>query len=525
MSSLPHALPLVTLTTSPAPLPRLRPTPHVANPPWDRNSPDWQRLDAKLPADHLARQIDQAVEQLDLTALFDAYAGTGSLAHRPDLLLKVVLFEIHRGHLSPAQWHQDLLENEPCQWLAFGIRPSRSRLYAFRDRLGPLLDDWHNQLVGQAVATQRTPATRASVDGSTVAANGSRHRLLGEEGLCARQQALAEATQADAQGAAAAIPGWMADTPAGRLAQQQRYATARQHLEARQRQNRQRPASKRLAPHNVRVSPGDPEAALGLDKFKVYRPLYNVQLMPDLDSPLILAYGVFAQATDAGTLPTMLERLKAAVGRSPKELLADAGYATALDLAACARVGVTLYAPYQENDFRATRAKKPQKQLPKSAFEWRAAENAYVCPEGHRLEYLCVEYERRTGGERLGMSAYRCDPKHCSVCPRQRECTRSPARGRMVKRSEHEHLVEALRERMQSAAAKALYKRRCETVELGFADQKEHRGLRRFRGRGLARARIEAGLVVLAHNALAVLTLHQKKDSAGTLGIAKRSTA
>ena len=36
----------------------------------------------------------------------------------------------------------------------------------------------------------------------------------------------------------------------------------------------------------ILVSWADPESVFGLDKFKVYRPLYNVQLMRDLDSPL-----------------------------------------------------------------------------------------------------------------------------------------------------------------------------------------------------------------------------------------------
>jgi transposase len=499
---------------------------HFAPPPWDRHSPDWLRLEHQLPPDHLARRIHAAVEQLDLTKLFAAYAGTGSLAHRPDLLLKVALFESQRGRLSPAQWHEDLRENEPCQWLAFGLRPARSRLYAFRDRLGPVLDSLHKQLIGQAVAEELTPATRAALDGSTVAANSSRQRLLNADSLASRQQALAQATQADATAAEpATVPGWMASTPQGRLQQQRHYETVQQQLTARHQENQQRPASKRLADKDVRVSPGDPEAVLGLDKLKVYRPVYNVQLLPDLDTPLLLAYEVFAQATDANTLPTLLRRAQAAVGRAVKELLADAGYATALDLAACAEAGVTLYAPYQENDFSAGRAKKPPRQIPKSAFVWLPQEQAYVCPQGHRLTYQCAEYERRKGGERLRMAAYRCDPGHCSGCPRQRDCTRSPARGRMIKRSEYEHLVEALKERMQTAEAKALYKRRCQTVELGFADQKEHRGLRRFRGRGLARARIEVGLVVLAHNALTVLALRQKKDDTGSLTTPTRSTA
>ena len=35
---------------------------------------------------------------------------------------------------------------------------------------------------------------------------------------------------------------------------------------------------------HVRISVTDPEAALGKDKFKVFRPLYNVQYVRDLDS-------------------------------------------------------------------------------------------------------------------------------------------------------------------------------------------------------------------------------------------------
>jgi transposase len=509
VSIVPLSLPVVCAARTPSA--------RFAAPPWNQHSPEWIRLDHKLPADHPARRINAAVDQLDLTPLFDAYAGTGSLAHPPDLLLKVALLQIQRGRPSPAQWYEDLRENEACQWLAFGLRPARSRLYAFRDRLGPVLDQLHNHLIGQAVAEQLTPATRAALDGSAVAANSSRHRLLHIDALANREQALQEATKADAAAVPLpALPGWMAATPAGRLHQQQHYEKAREQLTLRHEENQQRPASKRLAAKEVRISPGDPEAVLGLDKLKVYRPLYNVQLMPDLDTPLILAYEVFAQATDANTLPTMLRRSQAAVGRAVEAILADAGYATALDLAACAEAGVTLYAPYQENDFSSTRVKKPGRQIPKSEFRWLEQEQVYVCPEGHRLEYMDAEYERRKGGERLRMSAYRCAPAHCQGCPRQRQCTRSPERGRMVKRSEHEHLVEALRQRMQTEAAKELYKKRGQVVELGFADVKEHRSLRSFGGRGLYRARIEVGLVVLAHNVLSVLTLRQEKQSEKT---------
>jgi hypothetical protein len=51
-------------------------------------------------------------------------------------------------------------------------------------------------------------------------------------------------------------------------------------------------------------------------------------------------------------------------------------------------------------------------------------------------------------------------------------------------------------------AAKTVYRLRKQTIELVFADFKEHRGLRRFSGHGLARVRTELALEVLVHNLL-----------------------
>jgi hypothetical protein len=57
---------------------------------------------------------------------------------------------------------------------------------------------------------------------------------------------------------------------------------------------------------------------------------------------------------------------------------------------------------------------------------------------------------------------------------------------------------------METAEAKAVYRLRGQTIEIVFADVKEHRGLRRFSGHGLARVRTEFALEVLLHNLLVV---------------------
>jgi hypothetical protein len=89
-------------------------------------------------------------------------------------------------------------------------------------------------------------------------------------------------------------------------------------------------------------------------------------------------------------------------------------------------------------------------------------------------------------------------------CPRQTACSVNPNRGRSIKRSEHETLVDAHRARMKTPEAKSLYRLRSQTVKLGFADFKEHRCMRRFSGRGRSRAERQVGLTVPVHNLLIV---------------------
>jgi Transposase DDE domain len=299
----------------------------------------------------------------------------------------------------------------------------------------------------------------------------------------------------------------MARQPAGRRRQQQRLAQAQARMDELQARNRQKRASKRKAPEKVVVSGSDPEAALGLDKEDVYRPLYNVQVVDDLDSPLVLASAVFAQPHDAGLVARLLGRVRDAVGRDLEVLLADTAYAGGADLAAAAAVGVTVYAPLPQAD------KADGQHLPKSAFTWREEEQAYRCPQGHRLAYVGSSRQRRSGTETVLVHQYRCPAEHCAACPLQPRCTKNPTTGRTISRSEHEALIEALRARMQTPEAKELYRLRRQTVELVNADWKEHRRLRRFSGRGLARARCQVGLIVLAHN-LVTLWLEEAKAKA-----------
>src|SRR5437867_3795693 len=89
--------------------------------PWTDESEEWLALDQRLGAEHLARRVDEAVGLLELRPLFDSYLGVGKNALRPDLLVKLVIYELQNNRPSPAQWARDVYESEPVRWLLFGM--------------------------------------------------------------------------------------------------------------------------------------------------------------------------------------------------------------------------------------------------------------------------------------------------------------------------------------------------------------------------------------------------------------------
>jgi hypothetical protein len=506
--------------------------------PWDEHHPDWLRLDRELAADHRIRVIDRLVDQLDCQPwLHNFCAGFGAAAYPPQLFLKIMLAELDQQALSPALWWRHCQESLPLRWLTRGACPSRAVLYDARRRLSPALLWQLNQQLLQAVRTTVGLPSRASLDGTFVAAKGSRHHLLNHQRLDKRLGQLQQAAAAAADGSVFRRPSWMASTADGRSRQQQRYQTARARLASKlqrhQQQQSRRAKTKRRSPERVVLCVSEPEAVVGKDKLKVVRPLYNVQLVRALDGPWLLGYGVFAAVTDAGLLPPMLERLRALTGTLPHDLLADGIYASVLDLKVCQEQQVRLYAPVAA----APQARRiPLTVVPVSAtvdtaspnptpaakgyygkeqFVWDAATQTYVCPAGERLQRVARGHEARGQGHSVGVDQY--GTKACATCAQRSRCTRS-ARGRRLKRLVDEPLVEELRQRMQTAAGKELYRQRKSTIELAFADWKEHRGLRRLCGYGLDQAEAVIGLLVLLHNGKALLQQRQAAATAAACG-------
>jgi len=382
--------------------------------------PSWIELDRLVPADHVVRRIRFLVEQLDLSDLLETYSGVGRAILPPDLLLGFVLFQTHRGHLCPAEWLTDSRESIPARWLLRGLRPSRAALYRFPDHLpADLVDSLNRQVLLPAQAEGFTSAQHGALDGTFTAAAGSRHRLLTLAKLASRLDLLAPAIAADDHSAKAdtepepvpaaqtaataelAQPYWMAATAAGRRRQHKAYAKAQSTLLTRQAEHDKKQVgkakSRRRSAEGLVICPTEPEAALGRDKCKVFGPLYNSQVVQDVDSRFVLGYGVYARPTDCGLLPPMLLRTQRLTGRKLNKVLADGIYASLKDARYCKDNGVELYAPVgaqakgqkrkRQGGAKGGKGKgKKEEKFAKEKFVWQQEPRGYRCPQGHLLQ-------------------------------------------------------------------------------------------------------------------------------------------
>lgn len=458
----------------------------------------------------------------DEEELLNLYSGRGSKPHDPRPLLKFVVYQHMLGKTEPTHWADELASDRNAQWLAFGMRISRTAMYNFRDRIEPIIEKLYAQVVDFSVEQGLIDPKRASLDGTYIAANTSRGKLLNlrkiEKRLLWINQELANLEPSSCLHWTFSTlddeirPAWLAKTPMGLRLQLRMHLKARKKLQELLAANAKRRRDKRKPEDKVVVSVADSDAVFGRDKDKVYRPLYNIQTVCDLESEMVLSFEVFSQVSDSGTLQTMIGKLDDK-GVRLESLLADSGYPTGEDLAFCEDQGVTLYAPWQENSF--TNQKRSSKGgdeiFNQSDFHWDPERKTYQCPNGTTLSFSEKKSRQRADGSIIPFELFRAPAEACQTCPLASRCTTS-TKGRSLRRDPNQDSIDNLKERMETPEAKLLYSLRGQTVERIYGDFKEHRGARRFRGRGIGRARVQYGLTVLGHNIRIALRLLKVKN-------------
>ena len=434
--------------------------------------------------DNPVRVIDVFVGGLDLAGL--RFCGvdpeaTGRPSYHPSVLLKLYIY----GYLNRVQSSRRL-EREACRnvevmWLAGRLVPDHKTIADFRKDNGPAIRKVCAQFV--AVCREIGLLTKASVaiDGSKFKAVNNRdknftrakmeRRLAQIEESVARY--LGQLDTADLQEPTEALAAKTAHLKE-KLA---KLATERQRLKAIEKEM--------LASPDQQISLTDPDsrsmATSGRGSGVVG---YNVQVAVDTEHHLIVTHEVTNTGSDRAQLAKVASQAKDILGADHLDAVADRGYFNSPEILACEQADITVTLPKPM-----TSGAKSDGRFGKQDFVYLPTEDVYRCPAGEKLAY-------RYTNEEDGKTLRRYWTTACPRCPLKSRCTTGPER--RITRWEHEHVLEAVQQRLDENP-QAMRVRR-ETVEHPFGTLKMRMGATHFLMKRLPKVATEMALHVLAYN-------------------------
>jgi transposase len=331
---------------------------------------DW------LGEDHLARFIVEVVDQLDLSNLTRQYAGRGSRAHHPATLLGILVYGYATGVFSSRKLERATYDSVAFRFIAAGSHPDHDTLAAFRRRFLVEVVGVFMQVLELAKEMRVLTLGTISLDGTKIHANASRHSALSHGHIEKRevqlkaevQELLALAEQADR----ADVPDGVS-LPAEIKRREDRLAVmaeAKRKIAARaeerfqveqadyeskmaRRAAREKEAGKKLGGKPPTAPEPGPRASdqinLTDEQSRImpvsgggFEQAYNAQACADVATLLVLATHVTQAPNDKEQIIPMLALLTAQSDHlgMPSCLLADTGYCSEKNIAACADANV-----------------------------------------------------------------------------------------------------------------------------------------------------------------------------------------
>ena len=329
-----------------------------------------------LPQGHLSRYVVEVVEGLELGDLERAYAGKGSAAYHPALLLSLLIYGYATGCFSSRKIERATYDSLAFRYIACNRHPDHATLANFRKRFGKEFEAVFVEVLQVARENQLSRFGTVSLDGTKIHANASRHSALSyghaeaiEAHLKAEvQELLALAEEADGTNvpdgmsvpaelqrredrlaAIAEAKGKIEARAAERYAREQAdYQAKLAAREAKAAASGKKPGGKAPKPPEPgpraedQINLTDEASRIMVVAGGGFEQCYNAQAVVDTETMLVMVPQVTQAANDKQQVVSMVEQLQALPAglNQPDQLIADAGYFSEANVDACEAAGI-----------------------------------------------------------------------------------------------------------------------------------------------------------------------------------------
>lgn len=489
--------------------------------------------DEKIPAGHLVRLVNEAIDALDLAVLEQQYAGGGTSSYHPKMMLKVLVYAYCKKIYTSRKIAEALEENIHFMWLSGEQTPDFRTINDFRGkRMKAVIDEVFSLVVEQLVGRGYIKLENYFVDGSKVEADANKHKVVWEkrraryegnvkaqikellaiiEAENAREQAEYGEKDLESKGdggsgeetaqALRETVQALNERLKGERSKTTREAFKKLEKDCLPRLEKYEAQKEALAGRNS-YSKTDPDATCmrmkedrGAEKAWP-KPAYNVQL--GTEGQFVVGYSVHNQSSDPVTLIPHLKKLK----RLPKNMVADAAYGSEENYAYLEERQIGNYLKYttfyQDTHHYRKEEVIRKHQFRADHFEYDPQTDEFICPNKQRLSYLYTGKYKTANGYESERRHYAC--QNCQDCPLKSQCTRAKGNRRIQVSFRLLAYRRQARENLTSETGKALRAQRSVEVETVFGNIKHNMRFRRFHLRGLEKVNTEWGLVCMAHN-------------------------
>jgi transposase len=448
-------------------------------------------LDDFIGESNPVRVIDVFVDALDLAEMgFDGVdpAATGRPAYHPSVLLKLYIYGYLNQVQSSRRLEREAGRNVELMWLLSRLAPDHKTIADFRKDNGLALRKVCARFIELCRDMGLLTTTSVAIDGSKFKAVNNRDKNFTSAKVERRRAQLEES-----------VARYLSQLDTADR-QEPTEALAVKVTRLKEKLTKLKEEMGKLAGYEkqMRASPDqqisltDPDsrsmATSGRGSGVVG---YNVQVAVDTEHHLIVTHEVTNSGSDRAQLANMAKQAKAVLKAETIEAVADRGYFSSPEILECHEAGITVTLPKP-----LTSGAKSEGRFGKQDFVYLPEEDVYRCPAGERLPY-------RYTNEEDGKVLRRYWTTACPNCSLKAQCTTGPQR--RITRWEHEHLLEAVQQRLD-ANPQAMRQRR-ETVEHPFGTIKARMGATHFLTKTLPKVAAEMALSVLAYNLTRVMNI------------------
>lgn len=239
---------------------------------------------------------------------------------------------------------------------------------------------------------------------------------------------------------------------------------------------------------------------------------------------VVLAAEAFGQGQEHGLLPPMIEQTQQALKQIGREasaiqataITADSGYHSEATLQFIAEHELNAYIADKQfrrrdprfNEVDRFRPFKKANKFTLKDFQFNPNDNSCVCPAGNPM-WLNSEKAMIKGQPFLRFRAFE---KDCPACPLRERCLQSSAQHtpRQINIPHHRlkptapRLIDAMRDKIDSALGRHVYSHRISVVEPVFGHINTMMNFKRFSLRGKQKVNAQWQLITLVHNLLKI---------------------